>query len=193
MPFLAFTAFSGATAQCQQLELLVLLLQHCQALHREGKELWELAGLGIKGDVSTWAILGLQHPKICCWDVPSKPPELAPPAGVQHWPRSSWKFLLILCGIKAPGRKSVFLKKSNKIRKTRNSRLVPAGTDTQHQLQPSGSGGWNPFSPSLPKPFTPVWPPWFGKTKHQIGEKVLRVNNKAHWLSNAILVGFFIF
>lgn len=55
-PFFAFTAFRGATAQCQQLE-------HYQGLQREKKESWELTVMGTKGDMSTWAILGLQPPK----------------------------------------------------------------------------------------------------------------------------------
>lgn len=78
MPVSAFLASSGVTAQCQQLELLVLPLQHYQELHRERKESWELTGMGTKGDMSTGAILGLQPPKTSCWDVSSKPPELAP-------------------------------------------------------------------------------------------------------------------
>lgn len=80
--FLVFTAFSGAAAQYQQLELLVLPLQHYQRLHRERKESWELIGMGTKGDTSTWGNLGLQPPKIHCWDVSSKPPEPAHPGGI---------------------------------------------------------------------------------------------------------------
>lgn len=80
--FLVFTAFSGAAAQYQQQELLVLPLQHYQRLHRERKESWELIGMGTKGDTSTWGNLGLQPPKIHCWDVSSKPPEPAHRGGI---------------------------------------------------------------------------------------------------------------
>lgn len=66
MPFLAFTAFSGATAQCQQLELLVLPLQHQQGLHRERKESWELTGMGTKGDMSYFGAAAPKNQLLGC-------------------------------------------------------------------------------------------------------------------------------